>query len=36
VRARNGHRPRRTVGTRETVVAAAPSDGEGAASPPDR
>ncbi len=35
-RARNGHRPRRAVGTRETVAAAPPGAGEGAASPPDR
>ena len=35
-RARNGHRPRRAVGTRETVVAGAPGDGEGAPSPPER
>jgi WS/DGAT/MGAT family acyltransferase len=32
-RTRNGHRPRRKVGTRETVAASAKSDGDGAAAP---
>ena len=34
-RARNGHRPARAVGTRQAVSAAAPTDGEEAAAPPD-
>ncbi|MBV9212883.1 MAG: wax ester/triacylglycerol synthase family O-acyltransferase [Actinobacteria bacterium] len=33
-RARNGHRPRRQVGTREAVAATTAGDGEGGASPP--
>ena len=32
-RTRNGHRPRGKVGTRETVPAAAKSDGDGAPAP---